>query len=479
MNILKGLKPENVFTFFEEICTIPHGSGETRAISDYLVAFAAKRNLKYRQDEYNNVIIWKDASKGAEKSPTVMIQGHMDMVCEKEPNCKKNMSTEGLSLFIDGEYIGAKDTTLGGDDGIAVAMALAVLDDDSIEHGPLECLFTVDEEIGLVGANALDTSDLSAKYMLNIDSEKEKVLTVSCAGSARVLCRIPFHRELFEGDSAEIFVAGLIGGHSGEEIHMCRANSNILLGRILYELSTEVPLRIVSINGGAKDNAIPRKATAIVSVKDIRKVKKLIEPIREEIKNEYRTSDPDIEIGIRANNNQILPMNEESTKRCITFMFCVPNGVQNMSADVQGLVQTSNNLGRVFMEDQCLVGSMMIRSSVNSQKNEVLEKVTLLAEMLGGSISIATNYSAWEYKKDSPLREKMSEAFFELYGEKPAIEALHAGLECGILSGKMPELDCISFGPDLLEIHTPRERLHIESTKRTYDLLIATLKKLI
>jgi len=478
MNILSNFEPKNVFHFFEEICSIPHGSGETMAISDYLVAFAKERNLKYRQDESNNVVIFKDGSKGYENSPTVMIQGHMDMVCEKDADCLKDMSNEGLDLFVDGDLIGAKGTTLGGDDGIAVAMALAILDDDSIIHGSLECLFTVDEEIGLIGARALDVSDLKSSYMLNIDSEKEKVLTVSCAGSGRIHCRIPFHREVFEGEHIELSIEGLIGGHSGEEIHMCRANANIQLGRILYALSKEVDLRIVSLNGGAKDNAIPRRATAVIAVSDVNKVKEQLPKIEALIKNEYHTADPDIRLAINSINNQLLPMTKEATKRCICFLFAVPNGVQNMSADVEGLVQTSLNLGKVYMEDKDVVFSMMLRSSINSQNYELLDKVTILCESLGGNVTVNSMYSAWEYKKDSPLRELMSEAFREVYGEEPAIEALHAGLECGILSGKMPKLDCISFGPDLTDIHTPRERLHIASTKRTWDLLIATLKKL-
>ncbi|MGN0161493.1 MAG: aminoacyl-histidine dipeptidase [Lachnospiraceae bacterium] len=478
MNVLKGLKPENVFKYFEEICSIPHGSGETRAISDYLVAFAKNKGLKYRQDDSNNVIIWKKASVGCENAPTVMIQGHMDMVCEKDDDCAKDMSNEGLDLFVEGDRIGARGTTLGGDDGIAVAMALAVLEDDSMVHGPLECLFTVDEEIGLIGAGELDVKDLKASYMLNIDSEKEKVLTVSCAGSARILCRIPIHRESFQGEHVEVYIEGLIGGHSGEEIHMCRANANVQLGRILHELSNDVTFRIVSITGGAKDNAIPRSAQAIVATNDADKMNELLAQLEVEIRKEYQTSDGGIRIGMRKVKNQMIPMDADSTKRSIGFLFCVPNGVQNMSADVPGLVQTSLNLGRVYMEDKDVVCSMMLRSSVNSQKRELLEKVTLICECLGGNVTVNSNYSAWEYRPNSPLRDKMSEAFRELYGEEPAIEALHAGLECGILSGKMPDLDCISFGPDLTDIHTPRERLHIASTQRTWELLVAALKKL-
>lgn len=477
MNVLNNLEPKAVFRFFEEICDIPHGSTETKAISDYIASFARERNLKYRQDELNNVVIWKKASPGYENAPTVMIQGHMDMVCEKEDDCTKDMSKEGLDLFVDGDLVGAKGTTLGGDDGIAVAMALAVLDDDSIPHGPLECVFTVDEEVGMGGARNLDVSTLSARYMLNIDSEKDKVFTVSCAGSTRILCKVPVRREAFEGETVEIHIEGLKGGHSGEEIHMGRANANILMGRVLYELMQEMPLRLIDVKGGAKDNAIPRSATAVVSVSNAEKAVELVSAISAVLQNEYYTPDSGVKAHARKAEFSITPADEDSTRRAVCFMYCVPNGVQYMSAEVPGLVQTSLNLGITYTEEDFLAGSMMLRSSVNTQNKELLEKVTALCNCLGGTVNVNSTYNAWEYRHNSKIRDIMTEAFREIYGEEPVIEALHAGLECGILSGNMPDLDCISFGPDLTDIHTPRERLHIESTGRIWKLLLATLKK--
>lgn len=480
MRVLENLEPKTVFRFFEEICGIPHGSHETKAISDYLVAFAVERSLKYRQEECNNVIIWKDATKGYEDAPTIMIQGHIDMVCEKDPECTKDMSKEGLDLFVDGDWIGAKGTTLGGDDGIAVAIALAILDSKDINHGPLECVFTSDEEVGLLGAQALDGSDLKAKYMLNIDSEKDKVFTVSCAGSLRASAEIPIKREEFSGNVYELRIGGLKGGHSGEEIHLGRANANILLGRALNKISSTYDIRLIRADGGNKENAIPREATAYFSVVSDLSLSEFVYKLENELKNEFKTADPDlfIEVNIINDNGLFIPMDKDSTKRAICFMFCVPDGLQKMSIDVEGLVQTSTNLGRMYTGENSIVYSFMMRSSVNSQNRETYEKMACLTEMFGGKTTIASCYSAWEYQPESKLRKVMIEAFNAVYDAEPRIEALHAGLECGIISGKVPGLDCISYGPDLVDIHTSRERLHIASTWRIWNLTVETLKRL-
>ena len=478
MGVLSGLQPQNVFRFFEELCAIPHGSHNTKRISDYLVAFAQARQLKYRQDELNNVIIWKAPTPGYEQAPAVMLQGHMDMVAEKDADCPKDMDTEGLDLFVDGDLVGARGTTLGGDDGIAVAMALAILDAEDIPHGPLECLFTVDEEVGMLGARGLDASDLKAKYLLNLDSEAEKVLTVSCAGSTRAVCTLPVHRAAFDGTVLELSVDGLMGGHSGEEIHKCRSNANILMGRVLVELLNAAEARLITVTGGAKDNAIPRDARAMVAVRDVAAAQKAAAALGEALTNEYRTADPEIRVGLKPAQSDLVPLDEDSTRRVATFLFCAPNGVQMMSAEVPGLVQTSLNLGRVSTESDGVVCRFMIRSSVNSQAAETTEKVITLTKALGGTVEIPASYSAWQYRPDSHLRDVMVEAFRAVYREEPKIAALHAGLECGILSGKMPDLDCISFGPDLTNIHTPRERLHIASTERTWYLTLETLKRL-
>lgn len=478
MAVLSGLEPKEVYRFFEEICAIPHGSYHTKQISDYVVNFAKERGLRFRQDDVNNVVIWKEATVGYENSPVVMIQGHMDMVCEKTQDCEKDMEKDGLDLFVDGDVVGAYGTTLGSDDGIAVAMALAILDSDIIPHGPLECLFTVDEEVGMGGAQALDASDLKAQYLLNLDSEEDRVLTVSCAGSTRAHCSFDVERVPFDGHLCLLTIDGLIGGHSGEEIHKGRANSNILMGRAICEIGSVCDLRLVEVQGGAKENAIALKTKAVISVSNIVAAKEKAEELQQMFRNEYRVQDGNIRVLLEETACDLLPMTVGWTKRVATFLFCVPFGVQAMSAEVEGLVQTSLNIGRVITDEKEVTAYFMIRSSVNSQQDEVTKRVAALAEGLGGRLEITSSYSAWEYKADSHLREVMIEAFRDVYGTEPKVAALHAGLECGILSGKMPGLDCISYGPDLTDIHTPRERMHIASVMRIWRLTREMLKRL-
>ena len=478
MPVLSDLEPREVFAWFERLCAIPHGSHHAKAISDYLVAFARERGLACRQDAANNVVIRKAASAGYENAPVVMLQGHIDMVCEKDADCGKDMETEGLDLFVDGDVIGARGTTLGGDDGIAVAMALAVLDAADLPHGPLECVFTADEEVGMIGARALDASDLKAKYLINIDSEEEGVLTFSCAGACRMACTLPVTRAPFDGQTLRVRISGLAGGHSGEEIHKGRANANLLLGRALDEMSRAGALRLIRVSGGAKDNAIPREAEAVVRTGDAAALRRAAEALAAALRADYHAADGHITVTVTETDDGLTPMDAASTERAITLLLCAPNGVVEMSMDVPGLVQTSLNLGRLTSDEANLRASFMIRSSINSQKNAVASRLARLAEALSGQTELDSDYSAWPYRPESPLRDRVAEVFYEQYGEKPRIAALHAGLECGILSGKLPELDCISLGPDLTDIHTPRERLHIASTERTWRLLLGTLKRL-
>lgn len=433
MPVLSDLEPREVFAWFERLCAIPHGSHHAKAISDYLVAFARERGLACRQDAANNVVIRKAASAGYENAPVVMLQGHIDMVCEKDADCGKDMETEGLDLFVDGDVIGAR---------------------------------------------ALDASDLKAKYLINIDSEEEGVLTVSCAGACRTLCTLPVTRVPFDGQTLRVRISGLVGGHSGEEIHKSRANANLLLGRALDEMSRAGALRLIRVSGGAKDNAIPREAEAVVRTGDAAALRGAVEALAAALRAEYHAADGHITVTVTETDDGLTPMDAASTERAITLLLCAPNGVVEMNMDVPGLVQTSLNLGRLTSDEASLRASFMIRSSINSQKNAVASRLARLAEALGGQTELDSDYSAWPYRPESPLRDRVAEVFYEQYGEKPRIAALHAGLECGILSGKLPELDCISLGPDLNDIHTPRERLHIASTERTWRLLLGTLKRL-
>ena len=478
MGVLSGLEPKAVFAFFEDLCALPHGSRHTRPVSDYMVAFAQQRGLKYRRDEVNNVIIWKDAAPGYEDAPAVMLQGHMDMLVEKEHNCTRNTEEVGLDIFVAGDEIGARGTTLGADDGIGVAMALAVLDDDQLRHGPLECVFTVDEEVGMQGVRALDVSDLKAKYMINLDSLEERVFTVSCAGSTRVVSTLPVRREPFDGRVCALMVDGLVGGHSGEDIHRGRANANRLMGRALTALMEKTELRLLTVSGGAKDNTIPRDAAALISVKDPEAAKAAAKELAATLENEYRAAENRIRVRLFPTRSHFMPMDEESTRRAAAFLFCAPNGVQMMSAEVPGLVQTSLNYAMVYTEDDRVVSRFMIRSSINSQAEDTARRVMALTRALGGEATVPSSYSAWQYRPDSHLREVMTDAFMTVYGMEPRIAAQHASLECGIFSGKIPELDCISIGPDVVNVHTPRERLRIASTWRTWAFLRETLRRL-
>ena len=478
MGVLSGLEPKAVFEYFEALCAIPHGSHHTRAVSEYLVDFAQKRGLRYRWDEVDNVIIWKDAVPGYENAPTVMLQGHKDMLIEKERDCVRNTEKEGLDIFVDGDEIGACGTTLGADDGIGIAMMLAVLDDDQLLHGPLECVFTADEEVGMQGVRALDVSDLKAKYMINLDSAEERVFTVSCAGSTRVVSTLPVKREPFEGRICALMVDGFIGGHSGEDIHRGRANANHLMGRALMEIMEKTELRLLTVSGGAKDNTIPRDAAALIAVKDLDAAKVVARELVQTLENEYRATESKVRVRLFPTRSSFTPMDEDSTRRAATFLFCAPNAVQMMSAEVPGLVQTSLNFAMVYTEEDRVVSRFMIRSSINSQAAETAHRIKALTRALGGEAVIPTAYSAWQYRPHSQLRDVMTDAFHTVYGTEPRIAALHASLECGILSGKMPELDCVSIGPDVINVHTPRERLCIASTWRTWALLRETLRRL-
>ena len=478
MEILERLEPRGVFRFFEELCAIPHGSGNTKGVSDWLMAFAQERKLEAYQDQLNNVIIIKEATPGYENAEPVLLQGHMDMVCEKAPGCTKDMDKEGLDLAVEGDTVYARGTTLGGDDGIAVAMALAILDAEGIPHPRLEAVFTVDEEIGMLGAVGMeDVSMLHGRRMLNLDSEVEGVFTVSCAGGNVTRCTLPIRREVFDGQVLTITVGGLRGGHSGVEIDKGLGNACMLLGRVLNACGRETELRLISADGGLKDNAIPREATAVVSAADSQAVKAVCAQLDAKLKNECRTTDPAVFVSVREVGTGV-PMDESSSRRILTFLTCAPNGIQAMSADIPGLVQTSLNLGILSAGDETVNASFCVRSSVDSQKQMLVERLACLTETLGGSVAVFGDYSGWEYRPDSPLRELLTEVFTQQYGCEPKIEAIHAGVECGIFAGKLPGLDCVSMGPDLTEIHTCRERLHIASVQRLWAMVLETLKRM-
>ena len=477
MEILSALEPGAVFHFFEQLCAIPHGSGNTKEISDWCVEFARARGLEHYQDALNNVIIIKEAAPDYEGAEPVILQGHLDMVCEKEPSCPKDMAREGLDLAVEGDYVLARGTTLGGDDGIAVAMALALLDSGEIPHPRLEVVLTVDEEVGMLGAAVLETAPLKGRTLLNLDSEVEGVFTVSCAGGNRTKCVLPVRREAFAGAGLQVSVGGLAGGHSGTEIHRGRANANLLLGRCLGAIAARTELRLGWAEGGGKDNAIAAGSTAQIVAADPEAARAAVEALEADLHREYRAADPGLFLKLEPSDWAGEPMDGESTRRAVCMLTCLPNGVQAMSGDIPGLVQTSLNLGILNTEEGALTACFSVRSSLESQKEELKGRLACLMEQLGGYVEYSGDYPAWEYREESPLRERMVQVFREQYGREPQIEAIHAGLECGLLASKLPGLDCVSIGPDLLEIHTPRERMSVSSVQRVWAFLLEVLRR--
>ena len=480
MVVLNHLEPQRVFHFFEELCAIPHGSGNTKAVSDWLVDFAKARGLRYVQDQLNNVVIFQDAAPGYESAEPVILQGHMDMVCEKEPGCTKDMAVEGLDLVLEGDTVSAKGTTLGGDDGIAVAMALAILDSSEVAHPALEAVFTVDEEIGMEGAQGLDFSQLSARRMLNIDSEDEGIFTVSCAGGASANVSVGLTMAPNAAPCVKLTVSGLIGGHSGQEINKGRANANILLGRVLDALVQKLPVRLVSAAGGRKDNAIPNAAEAVLALAegDLPAAKQIVSACTADLRKEYAVADPGVTVTLEEAAACPQALTEEATLRVVRYLLLVPNGIAAMSMDIPGLVQTSCNLGIFHVADGVLTAVSSVRSSVASQKQMLLARFAALSQLLGGSLQVTGAYPAWEYRRESALREKMAAVYEQQTGKAPKIEAIHAGLECGLFAGQLPGLDCVSFGPDLVDIHTAREKMSISSVQRTWKFLLGVLEAL-
>lgn len=482
-NILAGIEPIPVFHFFEEICKIPHGSGNEGMLSDYLKGFAEERGLFCIQDEWKNIIIVKEAASGYETEETMILQGHMDMVAVKDETCDMDMQTEPLRLQKDGDFISAKGSSLGGDDGIAVAYLLALLDAKDIPHPRLEAIFTVGEEVGMDGAREIDVSMLRGRRMLNLDNEEEGVMLVSCAGGVRADCKLPVAWENGEGAVFSIQVGGLSGGHSGVEIIKERGNSNCLMGRILDALLQKMPVSLISLEGGLADNAIPRQTSARILVKpeDIETCFSVVEEMGQKIQQELAGKDDGVTVQIEKEEEQdgqtLTCLNQESMRKVSAYLLAMPNGIQAMSADVDGMVETSLNLGVMDLSKECLTLSYAVRSSVESTKEAICRKLTGISFLAGASVEFRGNYPGWAYRKNSPLRDKMIRIYEEMYGVKPRVEAIHAGLECGLFAGKLPKLDCISYGPDMENIHTAKEKLSISSVKRVWEYLLEILKQ--
>ncbi|MBQ7677968.1 MAG: aminoacyl-histidine dipeptidase, partial [Lachnospiraceae bacterium] len=472
MAVLEGVKPERVFYYFEQLAGIPRPSHHEKAVSDYLVAFAKEHGLEYYQDGLFNVIIIKEASAGYEEREPLILQGHMDMVAERTPDCQKDMEKEGLELYIDGDFVKAKGTTLGADDGIAVAMALAILEDESLRHPRLEFVCTVCEEVGMGGAAGIDVSMLKGHTLLNIDSEGEGSCLASCAGGGLIKISLPLVREDLQGRRTfEIKVSGLKGGHSGMEIDKGRANANMLLARILRGVFSEFSFRLVDFHGGMKDNAIPREAVAVIAVakENIDRLKETVEQSAESVSRIFASADPDVKVTLRETNEGGRPVLRGMTRKILALILSMPNGVIRMSDDMPGMVETSINLGILSMGDRSFNLSYAPRSSSKTAFKVMCDEMHFIADHAGARYELVNTYPAWEFRRDSALRDKMCRIYKEMFGQDFKVESVHAGVECGLFAGKIEGLDAVAMGPDMFDIHTPQERLSIASTERTYN----------
>ena len=473
--VLEGLKPDKVFYYFEEISKIPRCSGKEKQISDYLYNFAKSRDLEVIQDEHLNIIIKKPASKGYENAPTVMLQGHMDMVCEKNEGLEHDFDKDPIKLRIEDGYIYATDTTLGADNGIAVAYALSVLDSE-LQHPALEVLITTDEEKGMTGANNLDGSLFKSKYLLNLDSEEEGVFTSGCAGGSEINFKIPVKRQNSKDSAFKISVKGLSGGHSGTDIHKEKGNANKILGRILYDLIDGVEL--ASIEGGSKTNAIPRESNAIITINNFDKVNEKIDKWNEILKNEYAFTDPSITVTLTDLNKEVFPLEKEIYRKTAALINLIPVGVLSRSTAIE-LVISSNNLGVITTDEKYITLFNHPRSSVVTllTKN-FIPAMKQLAYQIGVEYEIGSYYPGWEYAKESEIRDICIKVYRDMFKKEPVVGAIHAGLECGLLMDKIPGLDAISMGPDAYDAHSPNEHVSIRSVENIYNLLCEILKKI-
>lgn len=480
-SVLKDLKPYEVFKCFEEISQIPRGSGNEKGISDYLVSFAKELGLEVIQDSALNVIIKKPATLGYENAPTIIIQGHLDMVCEKNIGTEHDFEKDPLSLRVEGDYVYATGTTLGADNGIAIAYGMALLASKDIAHPAIEVLLTTDEETGMGGAMNLNPEDIKGRMLINIDSEEEGKLLVSCAGGLRDKITLPIQYEEIsvKGNEVVLKVRGLKGGHSGMDINKERGNSNKIMGRVLVDLLGEIDYRVISLNGGSKNNAIPREFDArLMLLEDkIDVLKDRIQHWNKTLKNELKASDPEVKIELEVLElKSQKAFSKDSTEKAVKLLYLIPNGIQTMSIEIKGLVQSSTNLGVVTTDENVVTYDSAIRSSIGTFKEDILAQSRLIAELMGAKISTQSAYPEWQYDANSKIRKIFEKVYKDLTGETPEIVAIHAGVECGLFKEKFGEIDMISFGPNLYDVHTPDEHVSISSVERMWNYLIEVLK---
>lgn len=479
---VKNLKPEIVFHYFDEICKVPRPSKKEEKIREFLVNFAKSRGLEYKTDEAGNVLIRKNATAGRENRKCVILQSHMDMVCEKNNDTEHNFETDPIQTYIDGEWLKAKGTTLGADNGIGVATQLAVLASDDIEHGPIECLFTVDEETGLTGAFALKEGFMNGDILINLDSEDEGELFIGCAGGAGTTAVFPC--PMVEAPEGYFFfrveVKGLTGGHSGDDINKNRANANKVLNRYLMLLAKRYDLYLAEIDGGNLHNAIPREAYAVCAVpmKDKESVRVDLNIFLAEVENEYSVTEPNMRMDLESENALPLVMEKEAMMRFLNSIHAVHNGVFAMSQDIEGLVETSSNLASVKQKDGQIVVVTSQRSSILFSRKDMSQTVRSAFELGGATVTTGDGYPGWKPNPSSEVLKIAVDSYKALFGVEPKIKAIHAGLECGLFLEKYPSLDMVSFGPTLRGVHSPDERMLIPTVDKFWKHLLHLLKNI-
>ena len=477
MPVLNDIEPKNVFHYFEELSQIPRGTFNTKAVSDYCVKFAKDRDLEVIQDELNNVIIKKPGTAGYENSEPVIIQGHLDMVCEKTDDSDHDFMKDPLDLYIEDGFVKARNTTLGADDGIAIAMTLALLDSTDIPHPPIEALFTIDEEVGMGGAMGIDLTPLKGKLLLNLDSESEDTVTAGCAGGFSFQMHMPvtFHDE--KGTRFDVTIKGLKGGHSGAEIDQQRANANKMAGRLLNRLNMNTNIHLASINGGTKDNVITPVCDLTILTDDAAKVEEMLNEMRDIWKAEYGKDEPGLEVLVtKTEDASVRVLDDKVMNKVIFFVNNSRYGVYEFSRSLKGLVETSDNLGIINTKEDEIFFAVLVRSASATKLVEMKESFISFADMLDIPYEITNEYPAWMYKEDSKIRPIVTAAFETVFHKPVTVSTIHAGLECGLLSGKRPELDCVSYGPDMFDVHSFNERLNIESTQRIWEVTKEILK---
>lgn len=473
---------KNIFKHFESISKIPRCSGNEKKISDFLVEFGRNLGFEVIQEDSLNVIIKKPATKGYENAKTVILQGHMDMVCTKEAGVDFNFDTDPIELLREGDILRANKTTLGADNGIAVAMIMSILEDTTLSHPQIIALITSEEETGMDGVLNLNAENITGDILINIDSEDEGTALASCAGGVKNVVELQVYYKESNKDNSffKVSITGLRGGHSGIEIDKKRANAIKLLGRLLEDLDKELDIEVAYVSGGEKMNAIAKMSEAIISVKssDKDELEKLIEKSKETFRNEFQTPDPDIEIVFSECDKSDEVFDEKSKKALINILRLIPDGIESMSASIEGLVESSNNVGVLETEDGKVIFSNAIRSSVKSLKDELNSRISIIAELNNAKMTLIADYPEWEYKVESSIRDLMKEVYKEKFGDELKVDAIHAGLECGFLKEKLGDIDMISIGPDIRDVHTPKEYLSISSTERVYDFLVEVLSRI-